>query len=130
MSTSVIWRRFFAHVLDCFIIAFVAMLLFFIATIFSPPPDTITLPTLVVLLTLPFSYYVILESSDKQASFGKRLMDIKVVNANGGKSSASRIMIRTLLYFIPVLALLWYLPVFPEKTTVYDLLSGTKVVGS
>ena len=138
MKAAGIWRRFFAYVLDNFIMVLIVAALFFVITISSLHQVTFTLTFLAIIisLTLPFSYYVIFESSKKQASFGKRLMGIKVVNDNGSKPSIARIMLRTLLYvipfllyMIPLIAVFWYLPLFSKKSTVYDSLSRTRVVG-
>lgn len=132
MKAAGIWRRFFAHILDNFIIGLLIAVLCFIIALASLNPITFTLtfPVILILLMFPFSYYVIFESSKKQASLGKRFMEIKVVNCDGSKPSISRIMLRTLLYMIPLLAVFWYLPIFTKKSTVYDLLTRTRVVSN
>ena len=108
-----------------------------------------------------YLYYIILESYAKQASLGKRAMNIKVVTSKEKKPSFTNIVIRTLLWsgpsiflytysylvfmsvntifesifnskwifeFLLILSMIWWLPVFSGKRTIYDKLSDTKVV--
>ena len=79
---------------------------------------------------------IITISNSKLIVFWESLGYRKVVNDNGSKPSIARIMLRTLLYvipfllyMIPLLAVFWYLPLFSKKSTVYDSLSRTRVVG-
>jgi uncharacterized RDD family membrane protein YckC len=132
MKAAGIWRRLFAHILDYFIILLIVVAFYFIIALFSLNPITFTLtpPVIIILLTFPFSYYVILKSSEKHASFGKRFMEIKVVTSDSSKLSVSRTMLRTLLYLLPFLAIFWYLPIFSHKSTIYDLLSNTRVISN
>ncbi len=132
MRAAGMWRRLVAHILDCLIISLIIMVFYFIVTLFSfnPTTFTLTLPLVIILLTFPFSYYVILESSKKHASFSKSLMEIKVVNRDGSEPSVFRIILRTTLYLLPLFTIFWYLPIFSKKSTIYDLLSYTRVISN
>lgn len=71
-----IWKRFFAFLID----AAVFVLLFWIL---AKTMDNVSLS--VVLLVLIWLYYALLESSPAQASLGKIIMGIKVVDRRGRK---------------------------------------------
>ena len=91
-------------------------------------------------------YYSYQEQSPEEASFGKRHMKIKVVTKDNKKISTSTSVGRTLLYLIffilasiPLMPMkllpfiwvcIWILPMFVTKdnTTLYDILSQTKVI--
>lgn len=132
MRAAGMWRRLVAHILDCLIISLIITVFYFIVTLFSfnSTTFTLTLPLVIILLTFPFSYYVILESSKKHASFSKRLMEIKVINRDGSEPSVFRIILRTTLYLLPLFTIFWYFPIFSKKSTIYDLLNYTRVISN
>ncbi len=58
--------------------------------------------TVIVLLTMPVTlYFALYESSEWQATLGKRRKNLKVVCANGGRLSRTQAVFRTLLKFVP-----------------------------
>ncbi len=76
------------------------------------------------------AYYVGLESSEKQGTWGKQIAGIKVTDMDGRRISAGRATGR---YFAKMLSgctiVGWLLPLFTEKKqALHDLVAGTLVV--
>src|SRR5574338_941771 len=133
------WRRTAAFLFD-----FAVMWALFAFTISAFPRAK---PQTRYIATIPAAVYLILtESSRGQASFGKRLMGIRVMEAQGRRVSLVRATVRTTLQFAPWLALIsgrpWLvtLAVIPYVAALvgillgrrhrswYDRLSGTAVI--
>ena len=73
-----VWKRFFAFIIDVFVFA---LLFWVLAQLMDNTSVTL------VLLVLIWLYYALLESSPLQASVGKILMGIKVVDRRGRRLS-------------------------------------------
>ena len=164
MNASGVWRRLFASILDGVFILSIYALIGLVLEVMSYLLKIEFSIHAIILKLIPiisYLYYVILESSAKQASLGKRVMNIKVVTSKENKPSFTNIVIRTLLWsapsislyiysylvfmsvnsifesifnnkwifeFLLILSMIWWLPVFSGKRTIYDKLSDTKVV--
>ena len=78
--------------------------------------------TAFLLITLPITlYFAISESSDQQATWGKRRLGLQVGDNNGERISFWRSFARTLLKFIPwelSHTLIWELSFSPEADTI------------
>lgn len=84
-----------------------------------------------IMLAFPWLYYAVLESSDKKATFGKRALDIKVIDSNNNKISFLRATIRYWSKFISALILLvgYIMAAFtPKKQALHDIIASTYVV--
>jgi uncharacterized RDD family membrane protein YckC len=108
LSRASFGRRFEAFVLDyllflgCFyVIAFGVVLLYlFWPAILMPIFSNVLTGFLFV--TLPIClYYILLESSPRQASLGKRKRGLQVIRKDGSRLTLLRSCSRTLLKFIP-----------------------------
>ena len=76
------------------------------------------------------AYYVILETSVKQATWGKQIVGIKVTDLNGRRITVGRSLGR---YFAKILSgctvIGWFLPLFTEKKqALHDIVAGTLVI--
>ena len=164
MNASGVWRRLFASILDgVFILSIYALIGLVLEVMRYLLKIEISMHVIILKLIpiISYLYYIILESYVKQASLGKRAMNIKVVTSKEKKPLFTNIVIRTLLWsgpsiflytysylvfmsvntifesifnskwifeFLLILSMIWWLPVFSGKRTIYDKLSDTKVV--
>ena len=75
----------------------------------------------ILLLTLPVTlYFAISESSNRQATWGKRRMGLRVADDNGERISFLRSFSRTLLKFVPwelSHTLIWNISFAPEASS-------------
>ena len=71
-----------------------------VSPIFASPTarDAIAFLTLILPVIL---YFTLQESSSKRATWGKRKVDIRVVNASGGRLSKKQAFVRSLVKFLP-----------------------------
>ena len=81
-------------------------------------------------LIVGVTYYVGLETSAKQATWGKQIVGIKVTDLNGRRLTFGRSLGR---YFAKVLSgctvIGWFLPLFTEKKqALHDIVAGTLVL--
>lgn len=103
---NVVFRRLTAFFIDCMVLAAYASVLFggspFLRPLFTGSPYSAEL-TGFLLLTLPFVLYVtICEASKWQATIGKRIMKLRVVNADTGRRlHVAQAALRSALKFLP-----------------------------
>jgi|APCry1669189034_1035192.scaffolds.fasta_scaffold64015_1 hypothetical protein len=77
------------------------------------------------------TYYVALETSEKQGTWGKQIVGIKVTDLNGRRLTFGRAMGR---YFAKILSgctlgIAWLMPLFTEKKqTLHDMIAGCLVL--
>lgn len=76
------------------------------------------------------AYYVVLETSAKQATWGKQIVGIKVTDLYGRRLTVGRALGR---YFAKILSgctvIGWFLPLFTEKKqALHDIVAGTLVL--
>jgi uncharacterized RDD family membrane protein YckC len=122
------WQRMMAFVLDYVIILFylgaVTLLFLLLNSLFSIDDwlftDRVSAQfTGFLLITLPVTlYFVISESSNRQATWGKQRMKLSVADENGAKISFWRSLARTFLKFIPwelSHTLIWKLSFSPQE---------------
>ena len=155
MNASGIWRRSFASILDGVFILSIYALIGLVLEVMRYLLKIEFSMHVIILKLIPiisYLYYIILESYAKQASLGKRAMNIKVVTSKEKKPSFTNIVIRTLLWsgpsiflytysylvfmsvntifesifnskwifeFLLILSMIWWLPVFSGKRTIY-----------
>lgn len=108
---QIVIKRILAFIIDYAVIAFYIFILLFLSTfvnrlwpfhqlmessyLFRHLISFFTLTVPVVL------YFILMERSDKQATIGKTMVKIKVVNAKGGRASLKHLIIRNTIKFIP-----------------------------
>ena len=127
-------RRFIAYMIDIVIImlsAFMlAMVLRFVLSFSSE--EAVGQMVMVVYFIVYISYFILMESSLKQATFGKLLFKIKVINENGVRLSLVNSVGRTLgrLLSGAIIGLGYVMILFTkEKQGLHDKLAKTYVVG-
>ena len=122
------WLRFAAYFIDGIILQVLAILIYVISgsEILSPQ----LIPQLVVVI-FNFGYFIVMESSDKQATLGKMAVGIYVTDTNGQRISSGRATLRIFGKFISVFTLLigFFMAGFTErKQALHDMIANTLVV--
>ena len=82
-------------------------------------------------VSIAFLYFVVLESSEQQATWGKRLIGLRVTDLDGGRISFGRATARFFAKFVSYLTLfIGFLmqPFTKRKQALHDILAGTLVV--
>ena len=127
-------KRFVAYMIDIVIIMFsasiVAIVLFFVLSFSSE--EAVGQMVMVVYFIVYVSYFILMESSVKQATLGKRLFKIKVINENGTRLSLINSLGRTLgrLLSGAIMGLGYVMILFTkDKQGLHDKLAKTYVVG-
>jgi uncharacterized RDD family membrane protein YckC len=122
------WARFFASLIDGLIIGPVTIGVYYIlGGSISEPPMIGT----ILGYAISWLYSALLESGPKQATLGKRLLDLKVTNMEGGRINFGQATGRhfgkylsMIIIFIGFLMMLWD----RKKQTLHDKLAGTLVL--
>jgi uncharacterized RDD family membrane protein YckC len=133
------WVRFFAAFLDVLVIcAGLVLILISIAALiaFNGRDYIIHDPLLIsifywVIFFLAVCYYLIMLSGTHGATFGKRWMNIKVLDTRGGRLTAARALgrlIARLFSYMSLLAGFMIQPFTPRKQALHDMIAGTIVV--
>ncbi|WP_259082504.1 RDD family protein [Caldanaerobacter subterraneus] len=82
-------------------------------------------------IVISWLYFTILESSELQATIGKRIMKTKVVDMNGNRISFGKANIRYWSKLISaVVLLIGYIMIAftPKKQGLHDMIAGTLVI--
>jgi uncharacterized RDD family membrane protein YckC len=122
------WDRFLAMVID-FVLLFLinwAVSVVLGINIFQLSGDIIWFGNIVSLL-----YFIYFESSNKQATYGKQMMRIRVVGKNGGRINAGQAAVRNLMKIVSTLLLFlgFIIAVFNDnKQALHDMVATTLVV--
>lgn len=135
------WKRLAAYIIDWIIllfISFVLMILFglFLAYLGKNPDNESAMLGVsfigdLMTLCITWFYYAGMESSSKQATFGKSLLGMKVTDLNGERISFLRSSVR---YFSKILSILIFFIGFimiaftAKKQGLHDMIAGTLVV--
>ena len=106
-------KRFTAAIIDYLIVLFCTIIPIAIAQLITPPlnntNDLMLLRVLFVLVSifLPYAYYTLMHSSEKQATYGKVAMKLKIVTVQGERLTRIQAFIRVMLTaIIPIIGLL------------------------
>jgi len=135
------WLRFFAAFLDLLVLsAGIILLLISIGLVIAiNGRDHIIHDSQLVsifywaIILLAVSYYVLMLSGIHGATYGKRWMNIKVLDARGDRLTAARALGRLLARLFSYLLLMsgfLIQPFTPRKQALHDLIAGTIVVRS
>ncbi|WP_183563640.1 RDD family protein [Mucilaginibacter sp. SP1R1] len=127
-------QRLLASVLDWFMIFGVFIIIAFITILFIDDKATRITAALGILAVVPvvkFVYHVIMESSAKQATFGKQILKIRVVDMQGSRISAGKAISRNLCKIFSALPFcIGYLLAFftKQQQCLHDMMAGTLVI--
>ncbi len=78
-------------------------------------------------------YHAGFDSSASQATFGKRLLNLKIIDLFGKRMSIVRAMFRCLTVFISIAPIglgIWFISTEPKKQGWHDLIAGSYVIKS
>lgn len=112
-----------------FVVGFVIALLLMIFTGIDGI-ESKTYQLTIILNVILVIYLVVTESSEKQASIGKRCMNIKVINEDNSKIKITQMILRVILYLIPVIQFASYITILAtnKKQAIWDMLLKQVVV--
>lgn len=129
------WRRFFAFVLDFFIVISALYAVFEKAGIFPAPPATPEFGSFPVsariMLLLYLVYCVVMEASPLQATLGKRALELAVTDKDGDRPSIARAIGRNLGKVLSEIILFigFIMAGFTaKKQALHDMLAGCLVI--
>lgn len=126
-------QRLLASALDWFLISGIFIVIAFVAVLFISD-STIRLGIAFSLLALipliKIIYHMILECSDKQATYGKQILKIKVCDLEGKRISPGRSVTRNLFKLFSLITVIGYLFSFFNKRQqcLHDIMAETLVM--
>lgn len=128
------WTRFGAYLIDFVILVIIAIVIYAVLMASYPgyngtlSKEGYNLFVILFLLTY-WLYFTLQESSDFQATIGKRAVKIKVVNSDGNKITFGQAAIRNFLRVIPIIGFICVLPIgFSEKKQGFHDMAATTFV--
>lgn len=127
-------QRLLAAALDWFMVSGVCIILAFVVSMFFSDKMvllSVALGLLVVIPIVKFIYQVVMESSAKQGTYGKQLLDIKVCDMHGNRISTAQAIGRNLAKVLSVLTLfIGYLYSYfnKQQQCLHDMIAGTLVI--
>jgi uncharacterized RDD family membrane protein YckC len=127
-------QRLLASALDWFFIAGACILIAFVATLFVDDKMfrlAIAFSLLIVIPIVKLIYHIIMESSVKQATYGKQILRIKVGDLQGQRVTVGRAAGRNIAKILSVLTLfIGYLFSFfnKQQQCLHDMIAGTLVM--
>ena len=132
MSYAGFWLRFLASLIDGIVFGLICSVVsaFFIGFSSSSGLSEETITSYVSLI-LPWLYYAIEESSERQATIGKRAMGIKVTNLSGNRVTFIKASVRYFATYLSVLSFFigFLMAAFTKrKQALHDLIPKTLVV--
>jgi uncharacterized RDD family membrane protein YckC len=126
------WRRFGALFIDSIIVAIAGSIVTpIVANLFSESIILMFSSSVLLSLAIGIAYYAGLESSEKQATFGKQVFGVKVTDLEGNRISFGKATARYLLKMIfgMIFGIGYLFIIFSEKKQgLYDMIVGTVVV--
>jgi len=127
-------QRMLASALDLLAVGGIYIILAFTAVLVIPDKESRMIIALSVLVLIPltnFIYHVVMESSDKQATWGKQVLKIKVCDMEGKRIGIGTAFVRNfckLFSFLPLF--IGYLLIFfnKQQQCLHDMIAGTLVM--
>ncbi|ACC97735.1 RDD domain containing protein [Elusimicrobium minutum Pei191] len=137
MAYSAFWRRLVAYIIDGIIIGLIDTIISFVLGFVAAITGSQALITIATLLSLIIglavfiAYFAYQESSEDQATIGKKAMGIKVVDMNGNRiplktaaiRSASKILSAAIIYIGFIMAAFTQ-----QKQALHDIIAKTLVI--
>ena len=107
------WQRFFAFLIDSFIVTLLAGFPLALSYLFALPKKSdiglniVTVLMILASIVVPYLYYTLLHGSSRRATFGKSAMGLVVVTVQGEQLSKMQAFIRVMLTaLVPVCGLI------------------------
>jgi len=126
-------QRLLASVLDWFIVGGGFIVVAFTAVFLVDDQQTRFIIAFIALGLIPltnFIYHVVMESSDKQATYGKQILKIRVCDMEGVRISTGKAISRNLLKIISLISVIGYLISFfnRKQQCLHDMMADTLVM--
>jgi uncharacterized RDD family membrane protein YckC len=127
-------QRLLASALDWFFVSGVLIVIAFIISVFINDKAirlSIAVSLFIIIPLTKLIYHIIMESSVKQATYGKQILGIKVCDMQGGRITFARAVGRNLAKLLSVLTLfIGYLFSFfnKQQQCLHDMVAGTLVM--
>jgi uncharacterized RDD family membrane protein YckC len=118
----------FSIVIDMVIMLFVSPLVRIVGVIGE---EAVIFVNNIMFLIITWIYFSVLEATDSQATYGKKILKIKVVKIDGGKLDFSKATFRFLLKIVSglILGIGFFKAIFsPTNQTLHDKIIGTYVI--
>ena len=125
------WRRFFAIIIDGIIISIPAYIVVLVYTLEGSPQESINLFVRYYMIIVGSLYFIISESSSYQATFGKKVLGIKVTDVNGERIGFGKATARHIGKLASALILMigYLMAAFTrDKQALHDLMSDCLVI--
>jgi uncharacterized RDD family membrane protein YckC len=127
---GILWRRPVAYFVDIVIVwalSWIAFLL--LSPLWAISLGALTGPILLVLAIIPVAYHTLLIGGARAATFGQRLLGIKVERLDGHRPTMGQAFLQTVLFYVtapPTGGLILVVALFNQhRRTVHDYLAGT-----
>jgi uncharacterized RDD family membrane protein YckC len=126
-------QRLLASVLDWFFISGFYLIIAFTAILFIYDHDTRMILAFSLLVIIPVTnliYHIVMESSARQATYGKQILRIKVTDIEGKRITVSKAIGRNLCKVLSFVTIVGYLMSFFNKhqQCLHDVIADTLVV--
>lgn len=130
------WIRVVANLIDSVVLFIPLFIINFVLQMMTLMADSegviVGVLTVLILLNLIIValYYILTTSSKMQGTVGKKLLNMRVVDAGGNRISAGRSFGRFLSYMLSGFLYIGYIMVglTPEKRGLHDYIAGTWVI--
>ena len=127
-------QRLLAGALDLFFVSGVYIVLGFTTILFVPDQENRIIVGVSLIVLIPLTnliYHVVMECSDRQATYGKQILKIKVCDEEGKRITSGRAIARNFYKFFSGLTLgIGYLISFfnRKQQCLHDMMASTLVV--
>ncbi len=129
------WVRFVAAIIDSILLGVVGFVIGFVVGLVGglagADPEVGEIFAGLLGFVIGIAYYVVMQSSSRQATFGKLALGLKVTDIEGGRISAGTATAREFSKFLSALILLigYIMAAFtPRKQALHDIIAKTLVV--
>lgn len=136
MDYAGFWKRFAAIIIDSFILAFIGFFLMFIigfviGGMLSDPDTMVQLSNfgLLIDVVIVWLYFALQESSEHQATLGKRALGVYVTNREGGRISFAQATVRYFAKYLSSIFMIGFIMAAftKNKQALHDLIADTFV---
>lgn len=125
------WRRFAASFLDGLVLSVVAFVFSFTISMLAAKSQGSSFIMMLLMFGVIVLYFPVMESSERQGTYGKSIMGIYVTDLNGERITFWRAVARVLVKnFLSGIMLVGYIiqPFTAKKQALHDIIAGTVVI--
>jgi len=126
-------QRLLASVLDWFFVSGLYIILGFTAILFVSDQESRIMLAISLLILIPLTnliYHIVMESSDRQATYGKQILRITVTDTEGKRITVGRAIARNLCKVFSFISIVGYLMSFfnRQQQCLHDIITDTMVI--